>query len=112
MRKFRSTFFTAPSKIHGKGCFTSIDLEPGMCFPVPNYMLPGDWDADEYTLWFEDFDEHGDYTVDPQGPFRFCNHHKKPRAEFYWDEDSGLMLHILRWTKAGKEITIHYGDEW
>ena len=104
--KFRSSFTAGPSEIDGKGCFTSIDLEAGMCFPVPYHHIEEN-EADKHTLWME---EEGPLEI--YGPFKFLNHQDDPNAEFEWHEDYGLMLRIIKYLEGGDEITIHYGDEW
>lgn len=106
MKQFKSTFAVGDSAIHGKGCFTTIDLCPGMFFPVPYHFIE-EYEADEYAVWFEDMD-----PLHPLGPFKFLNHKNKPKAALVWCEDYGLMLEILRHVKAGREVTIHYGEDW
>lgn len=105
MKHFRSTFMVAPSEIHGKGCYTTIDLEPGMRFPVP-YEPIEESEVDDHSVflngrWHQVF-----------GPFQFINHKRKPTVTLEWDDAWGVVLVVERWVIAGKEVTMDYGDGW
>jgi SET domain-containing protein len=61
--------------------------------------------AGPHVLWVEE--EDGCWLGrDGRNILRYLNHHEEPSAEF-----DGFELYALRDIPAGKEITIHYGEE-
>ncbi len=89
------------SKIHGKGLFTTVDLQEGTalgkCKSRPN-KKPG-----PYTLWLTD-----EHLVDITCRLKYINHNKSPNVAYYED----LTVVALRNIRAGEELTHDYGEEW
>lgn len=110
----RSTFYTKKSKINGTGCFTEIDLEPGMRFPIHAVevyedveQIAADEDIDPHAF----YDEETDRWFIPIGPFAYLNHARRAKGELVC-EDGVWYLEIIRCVTKGREVTIDYGDEW
>jgi SET domain-containing protein len=95
--------FTDKSKIHGIGVFASADLPHDLWIPIP-------------FTWVDDTNRDAfEGGMSPRRPFCFLNHADRPNCEVV-NETVGrrhwLYLLVQRNIKAGRELTIDYGDEY
>lgn len=93
-----------PSPVHGLGLFAQVSI------PSDSYI--GDYDGPiveddgRYVLWVEEDD--GEWTgIDGRNALRYMNHSATPNAELH-----GAELYALSDIERGREITIHYGEDW
>jgi SET domain-containing protein len=92
------------SPVHGRGLFARQRFRPD-AFIGRFEGTPTTRDG-EHVLWV--LDEHGRHRgVRGRNALRFLNHSRRPNAEFRGDE-----LYALRNIQPGREIFIHYGDDW
>ena len=87
------------SKIHGNGLFANCDFDRGDLIGV--YRGRKAKRDGTYILWVEEKPYYITSKV------RYANHSPKPNAEV-----CGFELIALKTIKTGKEITLHYGEEW
>ncbi len=92
--------YTDKSKIHGTGAFAGADLPVGLVIPVPfSWCDPNNPSSIDF--------EGG---MRPKAPFCYLNHSTAPNCEAFGDDE--LLLLVLDPIKAGKELTIDYGDNY
>lgn len=93
------------SPIHGHGVFAEKNFEAGHRFVI-SYSVLDDDDTD--TIWNNSFDG---WYPSPEIPWAYLNHSDDPSAEVE-QEDSKMVLTLLRDVAEGEEITIDYGDNY
>lgn len=95
--------YQSESRIHGTGAFAGADLPRDLHVRIPyRRVTPNIRDAFEGGLL-------------PQKPFCFLNHSQRPNCEIVADMGGGrerVYLRLLRKVPRGKELTIHYGEEY
>jgi SET domain-containing protein len=92
------------SPLHGRGLFAVARIARGVfigTFEGRRTQRDG-----THVLWIED-DAGRSVGIRGENDLRFLNHAERPNAEF-----SGPDLHALRAIPAGREICIHYGEDW
>ena len=92
------------SKIHGKGLFAAVDIEPETL--LGTYHGPRTQEIGDHVLWI-DCDVEGEFGIDGVNELRYVNHSTEPTACFEGEElwSTGPIA-------QGTEITHHYGEEW
>jgi SET domain-containing protein len=93
------------SSIHGYGVFAKRNFAAGHRFVI-SYSVLDDDDTD--TIWNNSFDG---WYPNPEIPWAYLNHCEKPVAEME-QEDSQMILTLLRDVEQDEEITIDYGDNY
>jgi len=92
------------SPIHGKGVFAAKRIRTGAHIGT----FEGDRTPRDglYVLWVLESD--GSYVgIRGRNDLRYLNHSSGPSAEF-----RGAELYALRNIQPGREITLHYGQDW
>jgi SET domain-containing protein len=97
-------FAVGPSPVHGRGLFARKRFRMG--------ALIGEFEGTptrrdgEHVLWVQG-DDGRHRGVRGRNALRFLNHSGRPNAEF-----RGALLYAVRNIQPGREIFIHYGDDW
>jgi SET domain-containing protein len=101
--RLRDRVYSAPSRIHGLGCFARLAFAPGDY--IGTYEGPQARRDGTYVLWV--FWE-GEEPVGRSGRnlLRYLNHQKDGNAEF-----DGFDLYARRDIAPGEEITFNYEGE-
>jgi len=95
---------TRRSPVHGRGVFARRRFRPGAW--IGRFEGIATRRDGEHVLWLLDDDGTAEGLL-VTNELRFLNHSSRPNAEI-----DGLDLVALRNIQAGREIRIHYGDEW
>lgn len=114
--EFENYVFVRDSFIHGKGVFTSADIQRGsLIMLIQGEVISGDEcerreeeEGNVYIFW------NGDDTyidTSPTDKIKYINHNCDFNCDVVGNDEFSLKLIAYRNIKAGEELTIDYGYE-